>query len=161
MTSNLRNVGPAMGIGSFIVAVLDGTTYYGDGQSGATVLDDVRAKYNVDNDRTYLLSESAGTSAGEKLGFHLRSSYFAAFCVNDINNLDTPGQTATQLGVAPWGQVGPGGQTDMARAIVDGLRTAGYRRPAPAPYPGPGANQHGAPQQFYEALRFFPGKTRQ
>ncbi|MBI4864657.1 MAG: hypothetical protein HY815_31035 [Candidatus Riflebacteria bacterium] len=161
MTSNLKQIAQAMGIGAFIIAVLDGKTYYGDGQAGATVLDDVRAKYNVDNDRTYLLSESAGTKAGEQLGFHLRPSYFAAFCVNDVNNADAPAQTAAQLGFAPWGQVGPGGQTAIAQSIVDGMRTAGYRLPSPAPYNGPGANQHGNPQQFYEAIRFFPGKTRQ
>lgn len=161
MTANMRNLAPMVGIGGFIIAVLDGAIYRGNGQAGATVLDDVRARYNVDNDRTYLLGESAGTSAAQSLGFHLRPSYFAAYHANDVNTVDRPGQSAAQLGFAPWGQVGPGGQQATAQAIVSGMRSAGYRLPDPAPYAGPGSNQHGNRQQLIEALRFFPGKSRQ
>ncbi|MEO6418402.1 MAG: hypothetical protein ABIP39_03300, partial [Polyangiaceae bacterium] len=85
MTSNLMSLGPSSGTAGFIRAVLDGVTYNGDGNAGATVLDDVRGKYDIDNDRTYLLGESAGTTAALKLGFHIRQSYFAAYWANDVN----------------------------------------------------------------------------
>lgn len=91
----------------------------------------------------------------------MRQSYFAAYWANDINAVDAPERTAAQLGFAPFGQVGPGGQVPRAQQIVDGMRRAGYRLPATAPYAGTGANQHGNPQQLIEALRFFPGKVRQ
>jgi poly(3-hydroxybutyrate) depolymerase len=161
MTQNLIGAGPSTGTDKFIRAVLDGVTYNGNGAAGATVLDDVRAKYDVDNDRTYLLGESAGTSAALKLGFHLRQSYFGAYWANDVNANDTPGQTAAQLGFAPWGQVGPGGDFGDANAIVNAMKAAGYRTPNPAPYNGPGAGTHGDPNQFLAALQFFPQKTRQ
>lgn len=160
MTSNLIGVGPSTGTDGFIRAVLDGVTYNGDGAAGATVLDDVRAKYDVDNDCTYLLSESAGTTAGLSLGFHLRESYFAAYWVNDVNASDAPGETAAQIAFAPWGQVGPGGDFTDANAIVVAMSTAGYRLPNPAPYNGTGAGTHGDPNQFIAAVSFFPGKTR-
>src|SRR5262249_15613265 len=84
MTSNLQQISGFTGTDSFIFAVLDGVQYNGNGNAGATVLDDVRAKYNIDNDRTYLIGESAGTSAAEKLGFTIRQSYFAAYWANDV-----------------------------------------------------------------------------
>ena len=161
MTNNLIGVGPWTGTDGFIRAVLDGVVYNGDGAAGATVLDDVRAKYDVDDDRTYLLSESAGTTAGLQLGFHLRESYFAAYWVNDVNASDAPGQTAAQIGFAPWGQVGPGGDFTDASTIVSAMQAAGYRLPNPAPYAGAGAGTHGDPNQFIAAVSFFPGKTRQ
>jgi hypothetical protein len=161
MTSNLVGVGPSTGTDGFIRAVLDGVVYNGHGAAGATVLDDVRAKYDVDNDRTYLLSESAGTTAGLQLGFHLRESYFAAYWVNDINASDSPAQTSSQIGFAPWGQVGPGGDFTDANAVVAAMQSAAYRLPNPAPYAGSGAGTHGDPNQFIAAVSFFPGKTRQ
>lgn len=160
MTSNLMSLGPSSGTDGFIRAVLDGVTYNGDGNAGATVLDDVRSKYDVDNDRTYLLGESAGTTAALKLGFHLRQSYFAAYWANDVNATDTPGMNAAALGFAPWGQAGPGGDLADAQSIVMAMMTAGYRLPSPAPYNGAGSTTHGDPSQFIAAITWFPGKTR-
>jgi len=160
MTTNLMNLGPSTGTDGFIRAVLDGVTYNGNGAAGATVLDDMRSKYDVDNDRTYLLGESAGTTAALKLGFHLRQSYFAAYWANDVNATDTPGETASQLGFAPWGQVGPGGDFTDATTIINAMKAASYRLPNPAPYAGAGAGTHGDPNQFIAAVGFFPGKTR-
>jgi poly(3-hydroxybutyrate) depolymerase len=160
MTQNLMAVAPSTGTSGFIEAVLDGVTYYGDGTAGATVLDAVRAAYDVDNDRTYLLGESAGTSAAEQLGFHLRESWFAAYWANDVNNADAPAQPASAIGFAPWGQVGPGGETAIADQIVQAMQSAGYRLPSPAPYNGPGAGTHGDPNQFIAAVGWFPGKSR-
>ncbi|TET36842.1 MAG: hypothetical protein E3J72_07570 [Planctomycetota bacterium] len=160
MTQNLQSAGSQY-IGSFICAVLDGVTYRGNGQAGADVLDEVRSNYNIDNDKTCLLGESAGTTAALQLGFKLKQSYFAAYWANDVNASDTPGQTASELGFEPWGNAGPGGAFAHAEAIVDGMRNAGYRLPADAPYSGPGAGSHGDPQQFFAALQFFPGKSRQ
>lgn len=161
MTQNLLGVGQATGTQGFLRAVLDGVQYNGNGNAGATVLDAVRASYDVDNDRTYLLGESAGTSAAEALGFQIRPSYFAAYWANDVNQAATPGQDAAALGFAPWGQVGPGGQQAIAQQIVAGMAAAGYRLPVPAPYAGAGAGMHGNPQQFLAAVAWFPGKTRQ
>jgi hypothetical protein len=160
MTQNLIGVGPSTGTDGFIEAVLDGVTYNGNGMAGATVLDDLRAKYDIDNDRTYLLGESAGTTAALQLGFHLRQSYFAAYWANDVNASDSPGQNASQLLFAPWGQAGPGGDVADAQAIVSAMQAAGYRLPNPAPYSGPGSGTHGDPQQFIAAVSWFPGKTR-
>jgi hypothetical protein len=160
MTDNLISVAQTTGTDGFIRAVLDGVFYNGDGAAGASVLDDVRSKYDVDNDRTYLLSESAGTTAGLQLGFHLRESYFAAYWVNDINANGGPAQTAAQVGFQPWGQVGPGGDTTDANLVVTAMTNAGYRLPNPAPYAGQGAGTHGDPNQFIAAVSFFPGKTR-
>ncbi|TET37470.1 MAG: hypothetical protein E3J72_05740 [Planctomycetota bacterium] len=157
MTQNLQNLAPK----SFIIACLDGPTYRGDGQAGADAMDDVRANYNIDNDRMYLLGESAGTTAALSLGFSIRQEYFAAYWANDVNASGSPGKTAAELGFEPWGNAGPGGQYAAAQAIVDGMRNAGYRLPADAPYSGPGADSHGSPTQFQAALSFFPGKTRQ
>jgi len=161
MCQNVANVGPQVGLGDVIFAVLDGMQYNGNGQAGATVLDALRLKYNIDNDRTTLLSESAGTSAGEQLGFHLRQSFFAAYWVNDLNQADGPGLSAAELGFAPWGNAGPGGDFADADAVVGAMRTAGYRIEDPAPYNGTGSDQHGSPDQFIAALRWFSGKSRQ
>jgi poly(3-hydroxybutyrate) depolymerase len=160
MTQNLVSVGPMTGIDGFLCAVLDGVSYYGDSAAGATALDDVRARYNVDNDRTYLLGESAGTSAALGLGFHLRQSYFAAYWANDVNHADAPAQTAAALGFAPWGQAGPGGDYADAQQIVGAMQSAGYQLPSPAPYAGTGAGQHGSSDQFLAAISWFPGKAR-
>lgn len=161
MTQNLMGAGPSTGTDGFIEAVLDGVVYNANGAAGATVLDAVRAKYDIDNDRTYLLGESAGTTSALSLGFHLRQSYFGAYWANDVNYFDSPAQTASQLGFAPWGQVGPGGDFGDAQTIVNGMKSAGYRLPSPAPYAGAGAGSHGDPNQFLAALEFFPGKSRQ
>jgi hypothetical protein len=105
MTMNLESLaGAGVGIEGFICAVLDGVVYYGNGAAGAAVLDAVRGKYDIDNDRTYLLGESAGTGAALQLGFHLRQSYFAAYWANDVNTSDSPGMDATALGFHPWGR---------------------------------------------------------
>jgi hypothetical protein len=160
MTMNLQSVGSFTGTDGFIRAVLDGVQYNGDGNAGATVLDDVRASYDIDNDRTYLLGESAGTSAAEQLGFSLRQTYFAAYWANDVNQAATPAADAGALGFAPWGQAGPGGATAIAQQIVAGMQAAGYRLPSPAPYAGAGAGTHGDPQQFLAAVSWFPGKSR-
>lgn len=163
MTMNLlslRGAGIIPGLAGTICAVLDGVTYRGDAAAGARVLDAVRTAYNVDNDRTYLLGESAGTTAALSLGLHLRQSYFAAYWANDVNACDTPERTATVLGFAPWGQAGPGGDFVDASCITDGMRTAGYRLDAVAPYAGPGAGTHGDTNQFIAALSWFSGKSR-
>jgi hypothetical protein len=160
MTSNLVNLGPMTGTSSFIRAVLDGVAYYGDGSAGATVLDALRGSYDIDNDRTYLLGESAGTTAAMQLGFDLRQSYFAAYWANDVNASGSPASSAAQLGFAPWGQVGPGGDFVDAQAIVAAMGAAGYRLPSPAPYDGVGSDQHGSPDQFIAAVSWFPGKSR-
>jgi hypothetical protein len=161
MTSNLKTVASFTGTESFVVAVLDGVDYNGNGHAGADVLDDVRAQYDIDNDRTYLLSESAGTTAGLELGLQLRASYFAAYWANDVNAAAAPAQGADALGFAPYGNAGPGGDHADAEAIVSAMAAAGYRTPAPAPYDGPGADVHGDPDQFIAAVQWFAGKTRQ
>ncbi len=160
MTANLKGASGATGTGSFIFAVLDGPTYYGKGEPGVEVLDDVRKMYDIDNDRTYLLGESAGTRSALQLGFQLRQSYLAAYWANDVNANGKPGKTAAELGFAPYGNAGPGGDFADAKIIVDGMKAAGYQTPPPAPYDGPGAGTHGAPQQFVAALKWFPGKSR-
>lgn len=161
MTQNLLMVADFTGNGDCIFAVLDGKTYNGDAQAGADALDDVRGAYDIDNDRTYLLSESAGTSAGLELGLQLRQSYFAAYWANDVNATGTPQLTVAELGFPPWGNAGPGGQFDAANAIIDGMTAAGYRIEEPAPYDGPGAGTHGDTNQFIAALQWFPGRSRQ
>lgn len=160
MTQNLLGLGSSTGVDRYICAVLDGVTYRGNGSAGATALDDVRARYNIDNDRMYLLGESAGTTAALQLGLQLRQAFFAAYWANDVNATASPSKTASQLGFAPWGQVGPGGQLTLATQIVNGMRQAGYRLPDPAPYQGPGYQQHGNIDQFISALSWFQGRTR-
>lgn len=160
MAQNLLSAGPSTGSDGFIEAVLDGVTYRGDGAAGATVLDAVRASYNIDNDRTYLLGESAGTTAALELGLRLRQPAFAAYWANDVNARATPLANAQALGFRPFGQAGPGGDLADAEAIVGGMRAAGYRLDAVSPYAGPGSTTHGAPEQFLAALRWFSGKAR-
>ena len=153
------------GMGSVIVGILDGSDYFSDGEAGAAdgevMIDDVRSKYDIDNDRTYLLSESAGTTSGLVLGFEVRQSYFAAFWANDVNAAASPGQTAAELGFEPWGNAGPGGDYADANAIVAGMDEAGYRLPSDAPYSGAGSGTHGSTEQFVAAIGFFEGKSRQ
>lgn len=160
MTSNIQSLAPALGMTDIIYAILDGVDYWENGEAGAYVLDHVRGMYDIDNDRTYLLSESAGTRAGLELGLSLRQSYFAAYWANDVNARATPTLTATELGFAPYGNAGPGGDWPDANAIVSGMEAAGYRCPAPAPYDGPGSGTHGSSEQFVAAMQWFPGKTR-
>ena len=160
MTSNLQSVAPSTGTSAVIFAVLDGTVYYGKGAAGADVLDDVRKSYDVDNDRTYLLGESAGTTAALQLGFDLRQSWFAAYWANDVNARAVPSKNAATLGFAPFGNAGPGGDFADANAIVAAMKSAGYRVPPPAPYDGAGAGTHGSPNQFVAAVSWFPGKSR-
>jgi len=160
MVNNILSVMDYCGIGDFIFAVIDGVDYWEDGQAGAYVLDAVRAQYDVDNDRTFLLSESAGTRAGLQLGLDLRQSYFAAYWANDVNASGTPTLTASDLGFAPYGNAGPGGDFPDATAIVNGMIAAGYRCPAPAPYDGPGSGSHGSTEQFLAAFQWFAGKSR-
>lgn len=161
MTNNLLSLqGPTGNTGTVFV-VLDGVQYNGDAMAGADALDDVRANYDIDNDRTYLLSESAGTSAGLVLGLQLRQSYFAAYWANDVNTQAMPTSSAEELGFAPWGNAGPGGDFPNANAIVAGMQAAGYRTEDPAPYDGPGSGTHGDSNQFIAALSWFPGRTRQ
>jgi hypothetical protein len=161
MTNNLLQVADFTGTGGFVFAVLDGVQYNGDGHAGELVLDEVRAQYDIDNDRTYLLSESAGTTAGLELGLTLRQSYFAAYWANDVNAQRQPSLAADALGFAPFGNAGPGGDFADAEAIVAGMDAAGYRTPEPSPYDGPGSGTHGDPNQFVAALQWFPGKSRQ
>ena len=101
MTSNVQSVMAYCGISHFIFGILDGVVYRGNASAGADVIDHIRGMYDVDNDRTYLLSESAGTTAGLALGLDLRQSYFAAYWANDVNASATPARTAAELGFAP------------------------------------------------------------
>jgi hypothetical protein len=159
MMSNMRQVAPYFGMGDCLVAVLDGR--YASAEDGAAVLDDLRALYDVDNDRTWLLSESAGTRAGLELGLELRQSWFAAYWANDVNASGTPALHADALGFAPWGNAGPGGDWPDAEAIVAGMEDAGYRLPSDAPYSGPGSDSHGSTDQFLSAVDFFADKRRE
>jgi hypothetical protein len=161
MSINLLSFAPATGTSGFAFAVLHGVDYYGDAQAGVDVLDEVRSLYDIDNDRTYLMSESAGTLAGLELGFDVRPSYFAAYWANDVTMSAVPSVTADELGFSPYGNSGPGGQFQLAQQIVDGMEAAGYRTPAPAPYDGQGAGTHGDLDQLMSAIAWFPGKSRQ
>ena len=158
MTQNLLQLRGRTGTSGFIFAVFDGR--HASAAHGAAVLDELRAKYNIDNDRTYLLSESAGTRAGLQLGFDLRQSYFAAFWANDVTCSGKPKKKAAELGFKPHGNSGPGGNFSAAKIIVNAMDEAGYRLPKDAPYSGPGCGEHGSPEQFMTALRFFPEKSR-
>lgn len=163
MANNLVSLAaPVPSSAGYIRAVLDGVTYNGDGAAGVNVLDELRAKYNIDNDRTYLIGESAGTTAAFALGYHLRQTYFAAYWANDVaaSTADGPAQTAAQLGFAPWGQVGPGGATALAAAIAQKLALASYRTDSVTPYAGTGAGTHGSGDQFIAALSWLDGKKR-
>ena len=160
MMMNLQSLAGMTGTSSFVFAVLDGVTYRGNAEAGAHVIDEVRASYDIDNDRTYLLSESAGTTAGLALGLDLRQSYFAAYWANDVNARASPTLTADELCFRPFGNAGPGGDWPDAEAIVSAMQAAGYQTPPPAPYDGPGSGSHGDPSQFIAALQWFPGKSR-
>ncbi|TET31451.1 MAG: hypothetical protein E3J72_22305 [Planctomycetota bacterium] len=162
MASNLSG----MLSSSIMAVVFDGRQYMmGDsGGDGAAALDQCREKYNIDNDRTYLLGESAGTGGARDLSMQ-RQSYFAAYWANDVEQPMSSWQapkTAAELGFAPWGQIGPGGQPlAVTQPIIERMRAAGYRLDDPSPYAGPGYNQHGNIQQLQAALAWFVGKTRQ
>jgi hypothetical protein len=158
MLSNMRQVADHVGVGDAVIVVLDGrTATAGD---AARALDAARELYDVDNDRTWLLSESAGTAAGLQLALQDRQSWFAAVWFNDVNTRAEPARDAAALGVAPWGNAGPGGDWPDAEAIVAGMEAAGYRLPADAPYSGAGADTHGSTQQFLAAAGFFADKER-
>ncbi len=158
MMSNMSQVAPYYGLDDALIVVLDGTGSTAD--DAAVALDATRAAYDVDNDRTWLLSESAGTTAGLELGFHTRPSYFAAYWANDVNNRDTPALSASDLGFQPSGNAGPGGDLPDAQAIVDGMRAAGWALPADAPYSGSGSTSHGSTDQFLAAVDVFADKSR-
>jgi hypothetical protein len=158
MMSNMRQVAPYYGLDDALIAVLDGRT--SDGHDAKAVLDAVRSTFDVDNDRTWLLSESAGTTAGLSVGFDLAPSYFAAYWANDVNARATPSLDASALGFVPWGNAGPGGDLPDANAIVDGMRAAGWNLPADAPYSGSGSGTHGSSDQFLAAIAFFADKHR-
>lgn len=158
MMANLRQVAPYYGLGDALVAVLDGRS--ASAEDGFAVLEAVRAAYDVDNDRTWLLSESAGTAAGLELAFDVAPTYFAAYWANDVNARATPSVDAAALGFVPWGNAGPGGDQPDADAIVEGMRWAGWSLPADAPYSGAGADTHGSPEQFLAAVDFFADKAR-
>jgi len=161
MTKNLISLEAVGNLGGYIKAILDGKNYYGNGTAGSKVIDHLRTLYNIDNDRTYLLSESAGTSAGLELGFTLKQSYFAAFWVNDLNDSSfTPAKNSTELGFKPWGQAGPGGNFSDANIVINSMKEAGYRLPTEAPYNGTGADAHGNTTQFINAAKWFYGKSR-
>ncbi|MCP4499328.1 MAG: hypothetical protein GY822_05095 [Deltaproteobacteria bacterium] len=68
--------------------------------------------------------------------------------------------SATEIGFAPWGNAGPGGNFNGANTVVANMRSAGYRISDPAPYDGSGADTHGAPNQFVATLQWFVGKSR-
>lgn len=159
MLSNMSQVAPYYGLDDAIVAVLDGRT--ARAVDGAAVLDAVRAAYDVDNDRTWLLSESAGTAAGLELAFEERPSWFAAYWANDVNDRAVPTRTAAELGFVPWGNAGPGGDLPDAEAIVAGMRDAGWQLPSDAPYSGAGSGSHGSTEQFLAAVDFFADKSRE
>ncbi len=161
MTQNMHSVQAYAGLSACLIAILDGSDYYGDGDAGAVVLDDVRTRWNIDNDQTWMLSESAGTSAGLELAFHLRQSWFAAVWFNDVNATDSPSQSSIELGFAPWGNAGPGGDFPDANTIVSGMEANGYQLPVDAPYSGAGSDTHGSTDQFLEAVGFFAGKSRE
>lgn len=160
MAMNLTGLGGITGTSSFVFGVLDGRT--AKASQGSEVLDELRKAYDCDNDRTYLLGESAGTTAAMQLGLQLRQSYFAAYWANDVaaSSVVKPKLAASAVGFAPYGNAGPGGDMPFAKALVDAMKGAGYRTPPPAPYDGPGAGIHGDMTQFMAALKWFVGKTR-
>jgi len=161
MTMNLLSVSSVHGHGRLHLRRARRRAVQRNGNAGATVLDDVRAKYNVDNDRTYLLGESAGTSAAEKLGFTIRQSYFAAYWANDVNAVAAmPKDNAAALGLRP----GPGGAGRGAGdRTADRLVHAGRRLPPPQPGAVRRARREPArrSQPVHLAISWFPGKMRQ
>jgi hypothetical protein len=159
MTAALNQNIPQTGTSSIIFAVLDG--YVSTKEQCCAAMDYVRANYNISNDRTYMISESAGTSVGMQVAFDVRQSYFAAYWANDVMCAGAPAKTAAQLGFAPWGNASAGGNFTDADTIVANMKAANYRTPADAPYTGTGYDQHGNPEQLRAAMRFILGKTRQ
>ena len=159
MMANMRQVAPYYDLDDALIAVLDGTS--SDANDGFAVLEAVRAAFDVDNDRTWLLSESAGTSAGLELGFEVAPTYFAAYWANDVNARSTPSLTAAELGFVPSGNAGPGGDQPDADAIVAGMDAAGWDLPRDAPYSGSGSDTHGSSDQFLAAVSFFSDKRRE
>ncbi len=139
-----------------MVAASDGVT----SSDAAVVLDAVRATFDVDNDRTWLLSEGSGTAVGLELGLQLRASYFAAYWANDVDAQAASVEPARELGFAPWGNVGPGGNVADADVIVSAMRGAGWQTPTDAPYAGSGSASFGSEQQFLAAVGFFYDKGR-
>lgn len=156
---NAASVGPS----GAILAVVDAMIYVDAAGAAAQTLDDVRARYNVDNDRTYLLGDAEGVAAAFELGLQRRQSWFAALWGNDLVAvpLSRPARSAAEVGVAPWANVSPGGLTVFARQVVAALREGGYRLPQDAPYGGSGATTRGSVAAQQAALRFFADKVRQ
>jgi len=145
-----------------IVVIVDGRSSTGVADVAGAVLDDVRQRYNVDNDRTYLFADSTGVSAGLELALRDRQSYFAAVWFNDITSSDVaqPLDDVGSLGFAPWANVGPGGALNTAVRMVNALSQAGYRLPTIAPYRGPGSDTPGSIDQLSAAFEFFADKSR-
>jgi len=159
MMNNLQQVAEYGGIDNALIAVVaasDGVT----ASDAAVVLDAVRATFDVDNDRTWLLSEGSGTAVGLDLGLQRRASYFAAYWANDVDAQAVAVQRARTLGFAPWGNVGPGGNSSDANGIVGAMRGAGWQTPTDAPYAGSGSSSFGSEQQFLAAVGFFYDKAR-
>lgn len=156
---NAASVGPR----GAILAVVDAMIYVDAAGAAAQMLDDVRARYNVDNDRSYLLGDAEGVAAAFELGLQRRQSWFAALWGNDLVAvpLSRPARGAAEVGVAPWANVSPGGLTAFARQVVAALREGGYRLPQDAPYGGSGATTRGSVATQQAALRFFADKVRQ
>lgn len=155
---NAASVGPR----GAIIAVVDAMIYVDAAGAAAQMLDDVRARYNVDNDRTYLLGDAEGVAAAFELGLQRRQSWFAALWGNDLVAvpLSRPARSAAEVGVAPWANVSPGGLAVFARQVVAALRAGGYRLPQDAPYGGSGATTRGSVAAQQAALRFFADKVR-
>lgn len=155
---NAASVGPS----GAIIAVVDALLYVDAAGAAAQMLDDVRARYNVDNDRTYLLGDAEGVAAAFELGLQRRQSWFAALWGNDLVAvpLSRPARSAAEVGVAPWANVSPGGLTVFARQVIAALRAGGYRLPDDAPYGGSGAATRGSAAAQQAALRFFANKVR-
>lgn len=158
LMSSVARVAPLHDLGDTIIAVLDGRTCTGG--EGVVVLQAVRAAYDIDNDRTWLLSEPAGTAAGLDLAFHEAPSYFAAYWANDVTEQDEPEMSAAELGFVPSGNTCPGGNLPDAEAIVAAMADAGWNLPADAPYSGVGADTHASVGGFLAALDFFPATSR-
>ncbi|MBK8480756.1 MAG: hypothetical protein IPL40_06235 [Proteobacteria bacterium] len=156
---NTASVGPS----GAILAVVDSQLYLDAAGAAAQMLDDVRARYNIDNDRTYLLGDAEGVAAAFELGLQARQSWFAALWGNDLVAvpLSRPARSAAQVGVAPWANISPGGLTAFAIEVLAALRQGGYRLPEDAPYSGRGATTRGSAAAQQAALQFFANKVRQ
>ena len=162
MMNNLQQVAEYGGIDNALIAVVaaSGTTGALTVDDAAIVLDAVRSSFDVDNDRTWLLSEGTGTRVGLELGLQRRAGYFAAYWANDVDAQAATAQPARALGFAPWGNVGPGGDAPDASAIVAAMQGAGWQTPPDSPYSGSGSTSFGSEQQFLAAVGFFFDKAR-